>query len=101
MPPTGFETAIPASEQLQTHTLDHAATGTNLYLTNTLGHCMPQFQFIMKARPHILIQSTAGNTGFYSPYFKQVIGMEYFASQLSVTSQQTCCLWHICSVQLV
>ena len=27
MPPTGFELATPASEQPQTHALDHAATG--------------------------------------------------------------------------
>jgi len=27
MPPTGFETAIPASERPYTHTLDCAATG--------------------------------------------------------------------------
>jgi hypothetical protein len=27
MPPAGFERAIPASQQPQTHTLDHAATG--------------------------------------------------------------------------
>jgi hypothetical protein len=27
MPPTGFETAIPARERPQTHALDRAATG--------------------------------------------------------------------------
>ena len=27
MPPAGFEPTIPASEQLQTHALDRAATG--------------------------------------------------------------------------
>jgi hypothetical protein len=27
MPPAGFETAIPASERLLTHAIDHAVTG--------------------------------------------------------------------------
>jgi hypothetical protein len=31
MPPAGFETTIPASERLQTHTLDHTATGIGRY----------------------------------------------------------------------
>ena len=31
MPPAGFEPAVPASEQPQTHALDGAATGIGLY----------------------------------------------------------------------
>jgi hypothetical protein len=30
MPPAGFEPAIPAGEQLQTHVLDSSATGIGL-----------------------------------------------------------------------
>jgi len=31
MPPVGFESTIPASEQPQTHALDRAATGIGAY----------------------------------------------------------------------
>jgi hypothetical protein len=33
MPPTGFETTMPATERPQTHTLERAATG--------IGYCRP------------------------------------------------------------
>jgi hypothetical protein len=36
MPPAGFESAIPASEQLQTHALDRTATGIGAYQSITL-----------------------------------------------------------------
>jgi hypothetical protein len=36
MPPAGFELAIPASERLQTHSLDRAATGIGLKLLFSL-----------------------------------------------------------------
>jgi hypothetical protein len=35
MPSGGFESTIPASERLQTHALDHAATG----IDNSLSYC--------------------------------------------------------------
>jgi hypothetical protein len=82
MPLTGFELAI--GQWLQTRTVDRAATGISLHLTNNVGHFLPLFQFIMKKDPHILIQSTAGNTGVFTQ--KQVMGMVYFGSQTSVTS---------------
>jgi hypothetical protein len=66
----GFESAIPAGEWPQTYTLDHAATGTGLHLTNTVGHFLPLFQFIMKKDPHILNHSTAGNTGVIITIFQ-------------------------------
>ena len=56
----------------QTHTLDRVATAISLHLTNTLGHFLPLFQFIMNKGLHILIQSTAGNTGVLLTIFKAV-----------------------------
>ena len=41
MPPAGFEPSIPASEQLQTQVLDHAATGigsTSIDFCNKILH---------------------------------------------------------------
>jgi hypothetical protein len=87
MPLTGFEPAIPVSERPQTHTIDRTATGISLHLTNNVGHFLPPYQFIMNMDPHILIQSTAGNTGVFTQlYLKQVVGMVYFGSQTSVTA---------------
>ena len=31
MPPAGFEPTVSASERVQTHALDHAATGVSIY----------------------------------------------------------------------
>ena len=36
MSPTGFEPAIPASDQPQTHALDRAASGTDIGLLKSL-----------------------------------------------------------------
>jgi hypothetical protein len=50
MPPAGFETAIPAGERLQTHSLDSSATGIGTVLT--LQNLIQIFSFL---RPEWLV----------------------------------------------
>ena len=61
MPPVGFEPAISAGERPQTYALDHAATGTGMYLFLYSSNCHNERIYIVESLPEATLADESMN----------------------------------------